>query len=115
MLKNVLIAALAALCFLSCFPANATDSSNNSALPADASSTPFIVVDQFGYLPNAKKVAVVRDPAAGFDSQWHFAPGKAYQVVNVETGAVVFQGAPVAWHAGAVDPSSGDHAWQFDF
>jgi len=110
MLKKVLIAGLAALCFCPSLPASAKGSSNGSASP-----TPFIVVDQFGYLPDAKKVAVIRDPAIGFDSQWHFAPGKVYQVVNVETHAVVFEGAPIAWHAGAVDPSSGDHACNSTF
>jgi endoglucanase len=109
-LKKVLIAGLAALCFCLNLPVSASGSSKNGASP-----TPFIVVDQFGYLPDAKKTAVIRDPAIGFDSQWHFTPGKVYQVVNADTGAVVFEGAPVAWHAGAVDPSSGDHAWQFDF
>jgi len=110
MLKKVLIAGFTALCFYSTVPVIAQGNSKGSASP-----TPFIVIDQFGYLPDAKKVAVIRDPAIGFDSQWQFAPGKVYQVVNVETGAVVFEGAPVAWRAGAVDPSSGDHAWQFDF
>ena len=110
MLKKVLIAGFVALCFSLSLPASEKSESKDSASP-----TPFIVVDQFGYLPNAKKVAVIRDPAIGFDSQWHFVPGRVYQVVNVKTGKVVFEGAPVAWHAGAVDPSSGDHAWQFDF
>ncbi len=110
MLKKVLIAALAALCSCPSISAAAKGSSKDSASP-----TPFIVIDQFGYLPDAKKVAVIRDPASGFDSRWHFVPGKVYQVVNVETGAVVFEGAPTDWRAGAVDPSSGDHAWQFDF
>src|SRR5215469_2336537 len=110
MLKKFFIAGLAALCSCPSFPVNAKGSSKDGASP-----TPFIVVDQFGYLPDAKKVAVIRDPATGFDSQWHFAPGRVYQVVNVETGAVVFEGAPISWHARAVDPSSGDHAWQFDF
>ena len=110
MLKKVLTTGIAALCFCPSLSADAKGISNGSESP-----TPFIVVDQFGYLPEARKVAVIRDPSTGFDSQWHFAPGKVYQVVNVETGTVVFEGAPVAWHAGAVDPSSGDHAWHFDF
>ena len=29
---------------------------------------PFIVVDQFGYLPSQRKIAVLRDPVTGFDS-----------------------------------------------
>ena len=81
----------------------------------DAPPTPFIVVDQFGYLPDAQKVAVVRDPEIGFDSDWRFTPGDTYQVVDTRTQAVVFEGKPVPWNNGAVDPSSGDHAWSFDF
>jgi endoglucanase len=110
MLKKILIAGLAALSLCPSLPASAKGSSKASASP-----TPFIVVDQFGYLSDAKKVAVIRDPATGFDSQWHFAPGEVYQVVNVETGAVVFEGTPIAWRGGDVDPSSGDRVWQFDF
>ena len=109
MLKNLLLAAIAALCFYPSVSASARSSNHN------ASPTPYIVVDQFGYGPNARKVAVIRDPAIGFDSEWHFTPAKAYQVVNVKSGAVVFEGAPVAWRAGGIDPSSGDRASQFDF
>ncbi len=110
MLKRVLVACCAAFCVLPSIPAVAQSSSKGTGSP-----TPFIVVDQFGYLPDAKKVAVVRDPAMGFDSQWHFTPGKVYQVVDVKTGAVVFEGVPAAWRDGAVDSSSGDRAWRFDF
>ncbi|HTV16334.1 MAG TPA: glycoside hydrolase family 9 protein [Acidobacteriaceae bacterium] len=109
-MKAGLIVGSAALCFsLSC-PSLAARNSSPSP-----STTPFIVVDQFGYLTNARKIAVLRDPVAGFDSQSHFTPGKVCQVVDTETGKVVYEKAPVAWHAGAVDPSSGDRAWQFDF
>jgi endoglucanase len=110
MLQKVLIAGFAVLCFLPGRPGSAQGGVKGSGSP-----TPFIVVDQFGYLPKAPKVAVIRNPATGFDGTWHFAPGTVYQVVNVRTRAVVFEGAPVAWNGGAVDPSSGDHAWQFDF
>ena len=106
MLKKVVTAVLAALCLCSGSPADARSS---------VSPTPFIVVDQFGYLPSAKKVAIIRDPATGFDSKWHFTPGPVYQVIDARTGAVVFQGAPIVWNAGAVDSSSGDRTWQFDF
>lgn len=81
----------------------------------DVPPTPFIVVDQFGYLPDAQKVAVIRDPEIGFDDGWDFGPGSVYQVIDTKTKAVVFEGKPVKWNNGAVDPSSGDRAWQFDF
>ena len=110
MLKRLLVLSIAAAGFSVSFSVQAEGTS-----PGRASPTPFIVVDQFGYLPDARKVAVIRDPVAGFDSKGHFAPGKVYQVVNAGTDAVVFEGTPAAWHEGAVDPSSGDRAWQFDF
>ena len=81
----------------------------------DAPPTPFIVVDQFGYLPDAQKIAVIRDPEVGFDNGWDFTPGAVYQVIDSKTQAVIYEGKPVAWNNGAVDPSSGDHAWAFDF
>lgn len=75
----------------------------------------FIVIDQFGYTPAMKKVAVIRDPVLGFDAGRHFNPGAIYQVVAADTGTVVFEGAPVAWRQGQVDESSGDRVWHFDF
>lgn len=77
--------------------------------------SPFIVVDQFGYTPAMRKVAVVRDPIVGYDAGSHFAPGATYQVVNVKTCAVVLEGPLQSWNDGQVDPQSGDRAWQFDF
>lgn len=76
---------------------------------------PFIVVDQFGYLPALKKVAVLRDPVIGYDSADAYTPGSTLQVVNTASNAVVFTGAPTAWNGGATDTSSGDRAWHFDF
>ncbi|HWA00573.1 MAG TPA: glycoside hydrolase family 9 protein [Caulobacterales bacterium] len=83
--------------------------------PAVVGAGPFILVDQFGYLPDGEKVAVIRDPVMGFDAADAFAPGAAYQVVDAMTHAVIFTGAPTAWNAGATDASSGDRVWWFDF
>ena len=55
---------------------------------------PFIVVDQFGYLPGLKKVAVLRNPVNGFDSADQYAPGAKLQVVDTATNTVVFSGSP---------------------
>jgi hypothetical protein len=76
---------------------------------------PFIVVDQFGYLPSSEKVAVLRDPVTGFDNADSYTPGATLQVVNTGTSAVAFTGAATVWNAGATDVSSGDRAWLFDF
>ena len=77
--------------------------------------TKYIVVDQFGYLPTSKKIAVIRDPQVGFDASESFTPGTQYALVDRTTGQSVFNAAPVAWKAGATDNSSGDKAWWFDF
>ena len=74
-----------------------------------------ILVDQFGYLPDEAKVAVLRDPQTGYDKNDHFTPGNEYQVRRAEDGRSVFSAAPVAWKHGAVDPLSGDRGWWVDF
>ncbi len=74
-----------------------------------------VVVDQFGYLPEAQKIAVLRDPQTGFDSQLSFAPGSDYAVVNIDSDEVVHTGSPSAWQDGATSDIAGDRAWWFDF
>jgi hypothetical protein len=74
-----------------------------------------ILVDQFGYRPGDHKVAVVRNPRAGYDSTDGFSPGSVYQLRRATDGEVVFSGAPAPWHGGAVELSSGDNGWWFDF
>lgn len=73
------------------------------------------MVDQFGYLPTAQKVAVLRDAVTGYDAADSYTPGASLQVVDVATGSVVFTGTATSWNAGATDPTSGDRAWWFDF
>jgi len=75
----------------------------------------YIVVDQFGYLPGSKKVAVIRDPQVGFDAAESFSPGTYYSVVNATTGEQVFRAPITRWNNGETDASSGDKAWHFDF
>jgi len=88
---------------------------NFTVWPAMAANAgKFIMVDQFGYLPDAKKVAVLRRPNNGYDSNQSYWPGQL-QVVNAATGAVVYSFWPSEWKNYAVDPSSGDQVWHFDF
>ena len=75
----------------------------------------FITVDQFGYRPDAKKVAVLRSPEVGADASLSYAPGETMEVVDSASAKVVFSGAPVAFQEGAVDTASGDKIWWFDF
>lgn len=74
-----------------------------------------IIVDQFGYQPSMKKVAVIKDPQTGNDSRANYTPGEKLQVVKSGTTDMVLEGAPVIWKNGLTDDSSGDKAWHFDF
>ena len=61
----------------------------------------FIRIDQFGYRPAAKKVAVIADPQTGYDASLSFAPSTAanqYQIRKTETDEVAFSGTLAAWN-----------------
>ena len=75
----------------------------------------FIVIDQFGYRPEAVKTAVIRDPKQGSDADLSFTPGNAYQVIEESTGNPVYEGNPVVFSGGNTDAASGDKIWWFDF
>lgn len=74
-----------------------------------------IVVDQFGYRPQSKKVAVLRNPITGKDAGESYSPGATFAVIRVSDGTQVLTGAPTVWSSGSEDASSGDKAWWFDF
>jgi endoglucanase len=85
---------------------------------APAQTTPFIKIDQFGYLTNAKKVAVVVDPQVGNNAADAFSPGTAanqYQVRRWSDDVTVLTGTLQAWNGGATHAQSGDRGWYFDF
>ena len=74
-----------------------------------------ILVDQFGYLPDESKVAVIRTPVVGYDKLDTYAPGAEFAVRKVETGEIVLRGGLQPWDGEKVQPSSGDRGWWFDF
>lgn len=77
-----------------------------------------IKIDQFGYLPNAQKIAVISNPINGFNSGDTFAPGTGtnnYQIRRWSDDGVVFTGTLTAWNGGATHSQSGDKVWWFDF
>jgi endoglucanase len=82
-----------------------------ATIPVDA----HLLVDQFGYRPDDPKVAVIRDPRQGYDRAEHFVASGDFEVHRVTDGALVFSGHPEPWRRGAVDVSSGDAGWWFDF
>ncbi len=93
-----------------------TDTEWSAGLPEGPNGPiPFIVVDQFGYRPEAAKVAVIRDPQEGYDASESFSPGTEYAVVDVASGDTVVTGAPAPWNGGETDSVSGDRVWWFDF
>ncbi len=86
------------------------------SLPSQSQSiSKYIIVDQFGYRPASKKVAVIRNPITGFDASESFSPGATYQLMDKATSQSILVASPVQWNAGATDASSGDKAWWFDF
>jgi hypothetical protein len=77
-----------------------------------------IKIDQFGYLPNSKKVAVIVDPQVGYNAAESFNPSTGanqYQVRRWADDVVVLSGTLTAWNGGATHVQSGDRGWWFDF
>lgn len=77
--------------------------------------SPFIHIDQFGYLSNAEKVAVLSDPIVGFNAGQSYFPGNVLEVRESSSGNLVFSGTPTAWNSGQTHSQSGDRGWWFDF
>jgi hypothetical protein len=75
----------------------------------------FILIDQFGYLPEASKIAVIKNPQTGFDSDEEYVPGNDFALVDAKTHEQVFKGTALAWKNGKTDASSGDKIWHFNF
>ncbi|MBA1330145.1 endoglucanase [Candidatus Endoriftia persephone str. Guaymas] len=74
-----------------------------------------IKVDQFGYLPNAQKIAVISNPVNGFNNTSPFSPNQSYELRSAADNSVIFSANLTPWKDGATDATSGDQAWWFDF
>ena len=88
------------------------------AFAAPPQSTYHIKVDQFGYLPASRKVAVIADPQVGYNAAEAFYPGTGanqYQVRRWNDDVTVFTGTLQTWNGGATHTQSGDRGWWFDF
>ncbi|GAA4469675.1 hypothetical protein GCM10023189_57080 [Nibrella saemangeumensis] len=88
------------------------------SLSSPPTTTGFIRVDQFGYLQNARKVAVIINPQVGSNANQPFNASTGpnqYQVRRWSDDTVVFSGTIQAWNNGATQTSSGDKGWWFDF
>jgi len=75
----------------------------------------FIHVDQFGYLRDSDKVAVISNPEVGFNSNKLYSPGDIFEVRKAENDEVVFSESITAWNGGGLHAQSGDRGWWFDF
>ena len=78
-------------------------------------ASPYIMVDQFGYRPQDKKVAVIVDPQKGYNAADSYVPGKAIEVRKWSDNTVFYVGAPQKWNNGEIQQSSGDRGYWFDF
>jgi endoglucanase len=74
-----------------------------------------IKTDQFGYLPDSRKIAVISSPQVGFNAPDNFTPGSTFEVRKAGDNSVSFSGAISAWNGGLVHSQSGDKVWWFDF
>lgn len=75
----------------------------------------FIHVDQFGYFPEAEKVAVLSDPQEGQNAGDTFTPGAQLEIKTATTNITVWTGTPSQWNNGATHSNSGDRGWWLDF
>lgn len=74
-----------------------------------------IHVDQFGYLPDESKVAVISDPQRGYNQGDSYSPGGTLEVRQRSGGMTVHKGPARPWKNGATHEDSGDRGWWFDF
>jgi hypothetical protein len=77
--------------------------------------TPQIAIDQFGWLPRARKVAIFAQPVRGQNSRTTYVPGPRFEVRNQSDGVVVHRGPLVPWNNGQVSDLAGDRVWHADF
>ncbi len=77
----------------------------------------YVRVDQFGYMENATKMAIIAKAVNGFNA----GTGIDLNVnVNVQLrknsdNAIVYQARATVWNGGGTDELSGDRGWYFDF
>ncbi|MFZ1705103.1 MAG: glycoside hydrolase family 9 protein [Saprospiraceae bacterium] len=74
-----------------------------------------IKIDQFGYRPSDKKVAILSNPIQGYNNMNLYVPGTNISLKNSNTHQVIFSSAPVPWDGGNTHTESGDKVWYFDF
>ncbi len=112
------IIALAALVLAACVSAcdAKTSVAEAATLEQNKTSTPHIVLDQFGYLPRAPKIAFVREPQTGFDVGLGSPAAERYDLINLATNRAALPMVPQRLSIDELyDPLSGDTLWTLDF
>jgi len=74
-----------------------------------------IHIDQFGYLSNAQKIAVIANPQIGYNAPSNLNPSTKYRVKRSYDQVTVFEANITPWGGGSTHGQSGDKAWWFDF
>ncbi|HMW21915.1 MAG TPA: glycoside hydrolase family 9 protein [Burkholderiaceae bacterium] len=85
---------------------------------APTTTSTLIKIDQFGYLPTMRKVAILADPQVGWNAAEAYTPGTGSGQIQVRRwadDAVVLSLTAQAWKSGATHTQSGDRGWQVDF
>ncbi len=82
---------------------------------AEEPVTPQIMIDQFGWQPEARKVAIFAEAVKGQNANAGYRPSGRFEVVRVGDGKVVAQDVLTPWNGGAVSETAGDRVWYADF
>jgi endoglucanase len=77
--------------------------------------TPQITIDQFGWLPRSRKVAILAEPVRGQNASVAYRPGPVFEVRRQADGTVVHRGNLKPWNGGKVSDLAGDRVWYADF
>ncbi len=114
-MKNLLI--LFTLLTLGCSgsdnPSGSNDGSNGEKVQKTV--TKHIKVDQFGYLPEQTKIAIITDPKIGFNANSTYFPSNELEVRKTADDTLVYTGSVTPFNNGLTDTDSGDKIWHFDF
>ncbi len=83
------------------------------ALADDVS--PLITVNQFGWLPRSRKIAILADPVRGQNAGQSFQPGPEFVVRQQTDSKIVYRGKLKPWNGGRVSELAGDRVWYAEF
>jgi aryl-phospho-beta-D-glucosidase BglC (GH1 family) len=93
-------------------PSNTSSSENSTTT---VTTTDQIKIDQFGYLPDMKKIAIISIAKEGFNADTQSDLSTTLHVKRVSDDVSVFSALTTLWNDGATDSASGDKVYRFDF